>query len=571
MERFVVLLVALLSAAIAISQALLLTRRALRRYLLRTFTGLPDLENVGSARRRAKVPGTAVICGGSFAGLFAARVCADHFESVKVIEPDAWTFTEEAKLGAPHATRPVVDDNVEYKTLAHKRSRVYQYASTHVVQVLLTRFLRAVFPDFDSRAKSSDVRLAVGDLHLHVGGRPLVIPFEKYSDYCHQVVFTSRRMLETLVRRAVSTSSPTIQFVQGLVTDFRVAPDGRICAVAVRRSDGSVEELQCELVADCTGNTQAGYKCLSRALPGVFPAGLRDEYNPKLNFTTFEFPAPPNFEEQLRTVGLHNHKGQAVDTQESAWFHIHAPDPDLDYRTIFLGRTDRGRIVGGVGGWASEVPVTLEGLRDYVGRVVAAQPVPDYVFNIFDLLEPVKDECTVFPARVTSCSRIYYERAPAVVPRNFVALGDSNMRLNPRSGEGVTKCALGAITLDGVLRDCPDPRSSEFSRTYFNRLAIRAGHLWEGSKWGDYARSTTVPVHGESRDEGAVFRWFMGRLNSVMARDPYTAEVFWTTLQFLAPPTDMAHPWIIAQVLWEEVRTSVLPALRIFPSAPRKA
>lgn len=116
------------------------------------------------------------VCARSFAGLFTARVCADHFSRVIVVEPDAFTFTEEAKSGAPFVSRTINDKTGPYKTLAHKRSRVYQYASTHgatglllvqrsvtdamhaVVQVLLTRFLRAVFPDFDSRAKSSGIR-----------------------------------------------------------------------------------------------------------------------------------------------------------------------------------------------------------------------------------------------------------------------------------------------------------------------------------------------------------------------------------------------------------------------------
>lgn len=68
----------------------------------------------------------------SFAGLFSARVCATHFEKVVVVEPDAWTFTDEAVYGAPISTR-VVEDSVHgaYQTLAHKRGRVYQYASVH--------------------------------------------------------------------------------------------------------------------------------------------------------------------------------------------------------------------------------------------------------------------------------------------------------------------------------------------------------------------------------------------------------------------------------------------------------
>ncbi|KZW01188.1 hypothetical protein EXIGLDRAFT_760950 [Exidia glandulosa HHB12029] len=547
-----VLLAASLLAAFLVVQGYLFARRRLRAFLLRTFTTLPDLENVGRTRAGGKLDGTAVVCGGSFAGLFTARICADHFSRVVLVEPELFTFTEAAKSGEAFATRTVHDKNGVYKTLAHKRSRVYQYASTHVVQVLLTRFLRAVFPDFNARAESSGARVTVGDLHLHIGGRALAIPIKKYTDYAHQVVFASRRNLETLVRRAVCATCPSIEFVQGFVTEFKIL-DSRVTAVSVRGSDGTITELACELVADCTGNTQAGLKCLTRALPTLSSAGLRrDEYNPKLNFTSFEFPVPDGFEENLRALGIRDAKGDLVDMSESSWFHIHGPDPDLDYRTIFLGRSDFGR--SGVGGWDSEVPVTLEGLREYMSRVIAEVPIPAHIFQIFDLLEPVKDQAIVFPAKCSSCSRIYYERVSDELPQNFVAVGDAMMRLNPRTGEGVTKCALGALTLDGVLRDASIGKDA-LTKTYFKRMTLRTGHLWDASKWADYGRDTTVPVRGETLEEGALFRWFFGQLNRVLPRDEKAAEEFWKNLNFLSPPTDMASPSIVAKVLLEGARS----------------
>ncbi|KAJ7583360.1 hypothetical protein C8J56DRAFT_1055127 [Mycena floridula] len=45
-----------------------------------------------------KLKGTAFIYGGS-AGLLAARFCHDHFETIVVVEAEAWTGTEEAKAG----------------------------------------------------------------------------------------------------------------------------------------------------------------------------------------------------------------------------------------------------------------------------------------------------------------------------------------------------------------------------------------------------------------------------------------------------------------------------------------
>jgi hypothetical protein len=99
--------------------------------------------------------------------------------------------------------------------------------------------------------------------------------------------------------------------------------------------------------------------------------------------------------------------------------------------------------------------VTLAGIRDFARATVAgpgvADALPDYFYLMLDLLEPVTDSCTVFvgkcgasmhglsrPVAITnehtaSCVRIFYEDASAVLPRNFVAVGDSTMKLNPRA------------------------------------------------------------------------------------------------------------------------------------------
>lgn len=68
----------------------------------------------------------------SIGGLFAARVLADHFARVVVVEPEAWALSDEAADGATSTgTRDVRTDSGAYATIAHKRSRVYQYTAIH--------------------------------------------------------------------------------------------------------------------------------------------------------------------------------------------------------------------------------------------------------------------------------------------------------------------------------------------------------------------------------------------------------------------------------------------------------
>jgi hypothetical protein len=100
----------------------------------------------------------------------AARVCADHFENVIIIDSEEWLASEEG-------VSAVCDDkgNMYPRTGQHRRSRVAQYGSFHGERnstkfdeiadsrsalgylVLLTNALRALFPEFDGEMAKRNV------------------------------------------------------------------------------------------------------------------------------------------------------------------------------------------------------------------------------------------------------------------------------------------------------------------------------------------------------------------------------------------------------------------------------
>lgn len=51
-------------------------------------TAVDELSILGQPRDGPKLKGTAVICGGSMAGMFSAIACANHWERVVIIEAD---------------------------------------------------------------------------------------------------------------------------------------------------------------------------------------------------------------------------------------------------------------------------------------------------------------------------------------------------------------------------------------------------------------------------------------------------------------------------------------------------
>jgi len=59
---------------------------------------------------------------------------------------------------------------------------------------------------------------------------------------------------------------------------------------------------------DCSGNTQAGLKLLSRMLPAAAATVLstiRDDYQPNMRYSTIEYPAPPNFKDAIANLGVY--------------------------------------------------------------------------------------------------------------------------------------------------------------------------------------------------------------------------------------------------------------------------
>lgn len=88
--------------------------------------------------------------GFSLAGLYAARICADHFEEVVVLDPDNDPLCAAAGL-APE--RPEQHKNEKW----NPRPRVYQTRSIHASQVLHMLGLERLFPGFEKELQARNV------------------------------------------------------------------------------------------------------------------------------------------------------------------------------------------------------------------------------------------------------------------------------------------------------------------------------------------------------------------------------------------------------------------------------
>ncbi|EJD37347.1 hypothetical protein AURDEDRAFT_173621 [Auricularia subglabra TFB-10046 SS5] len=487
----------------------------------------------------SKTPTNKLIADVPIGGLFAARICADHFEKVIVVEPEAWTFTDEARQPANFDTREVKTSTGIYNTWNHKRSRVYQYSAVHFYQALLLRFARRLFPGFDSIAKSWGDLIRPLDVTLCLSGH-LMRPHSYV-----ETIIAPRRNIEPLIRKVVLEGTPEIEIIHGTVTRYQLSSDGSVNVVNVRLGNGENKDFSnCALAVDCTGIAQSGVKLLSRVIP-TFPSDLRQTYTADIVYSTLEYPVPPHFDEDLRKLNV---PGMEVDGMKSGVLTFSA-SPDIDNRLASLLRCDANRVVFTMGGWAVDMPVNLQEIREFVKGIKNQNHVPDYFYKVLDLLEPVQHLGTVYEARVANCYKVDYARAAKVLPRNFVALGDSSMRVNPRFGQGVSKCAMGAICLDSVLRQMP-PSNRAFSKSFFEKLTTRTTAVWDSTRLSDYAAPGTNPIPGETHETGRLMRWYNDQLIKHVENDRDLAQTLHHVQNFLAPSTDMLSPAIVARVLW---------------------
>ncbi|KAG8742246.1 hypothetical protein FRC10_001733, partial [Ceratobasidium sp. 414] len=141
------------------------------------------------------------------------------------------------------------------------------------------------------------------------------------------------------------------------------------------------------------------------------------------------------------------------------------------------------------------------------------------------------------------CYVIDYSKA--LKPSNFVAIGDSFLRVNPAFGQGVSKALVDVASLNGALLDTkllnthgwslPD----SFATGMIARQYPRVMHMWDSTKDSDYGRRGTDLVAGESSDLGAFGRSYWRGIVRVASQDKAVAADITRSLHLIAPPLDL--------------------------------
>ncbi len=453
----------------------------------------------------------AVVIGGSMAGMLAARILADHFDQVTVIERD------------------------RFPDAANSRNGVPQSRHLHVLLERGRLILERLFPGLTAELIADGASLvdtAADFAILNPAGWAVQFPSGIGMMAC------SRDLLDWHVRRHVR-ALPPVQFlpetdVAGLVPTSDRSDN---CGVIVRRhgeqsADRAGDEtLHADLVVDASGrgsrspkwlealgypavnetvvNAFVGYASRVVRRPAALPAGHRG---------IFLQAAPPK----------HNRAGVAFPIEGDRW------------------------IVTLSGGGRDYPPADEAGFLRFLRSL--RSPI---LYNALKDAEPL----TPIAVHRGGENRIrHFEQMPAW-PERFVVMGDAVCSFNPVYGQGMTIAALSAEALSGCLTEQRHRRAAGDLTGLARRFQCEVGQL-NALPW---MLSTSEDLR-YAAVEGTRPRWTTRLLHRYVdcvlrlnTTSPIVRKRSLQVFHMLKSPAALFHPGTIARALWQLAKSPARP------------
>ncbi|MDJ0695905.1 MAG: 2-polyprenyl-6-methoxyphenol hydroxylase-like oxidoreductase [Mastigocoleus sp. MO_167.B18] len=446
---------------------------------------------------------TAIVIGSSMAGLLSARVLADYFARVIVVERDTLPQEPQTRTGVPQANH---------------------------VHVLLTqgkRILEKLFPGIDSEIKEA------GAPKIDWAKEYALFGFWGWHPHIESNLIThtcSRAFLEWLVHRRL-LSFDNIKFlektqVRGLLSD---ESNSQVKGVKVYYLDRNKEEkLSADLVVDASGrNSQARNWLKSMG----YQTPEKTEINSFLGYSTRWYERPQNLEVSWQALGV-------------------LSKPPYDKRGGVLVPAEGNRWAVTLAGIARDYPPTNdEGFIEYARTLRNSA--------IYDLIKDAKPISKVYGYRRTENCWYHYEKLTRL-PDALVTIGDAVCAFNPIYGQGMTTAALGALTLQKCLQK--QLSRSEYTlkgltKKFQKQLAQVLKTPW--------LMATSDDCRWESTEGGKPDRMtrfmhkYMDEVILLSTRQPKLHRTFFEVIHMIKPPAALFAPGIILGVLGQIISRKI--------------
>ncbi len=429
----------------------------------------------------------AVVLGASMAGLLAARVLADAYAQVMVVDRDQLPETPTHRRGVPHGRH------------LHALAARGQQALEELFPGLTAELVAHGAPTGDLLANG---RLYFSGHRLRQAHTGLVL------------LCASRPFLEGQVRARVRALSNVAFLDRCDVVGLASTPDGRRATGArvLRRADSSAEELlDAELVVDASGR---GSRMPTWLQELGYARPETEQVRIGLGYATRTYRLPAD----------------ALDGNLAV---LDAATPQHP-RTGALLRLEGDRWMVTLAGILGDHPPT-----DPDGFLAFARSLryPDIYETIRDA-EPLDDPV---PFRFPASVRHRYEQLYRF-PDGLVVMGDAVASFNPIYGQGMSVAALEALTLRRHLQRGAAPQP----RRWFRDLARVVDVPWDMAAGGDLV---FPGVQGRRTRKLRLVSSYLGGLHAAAAHDADLASAFVRVVGMVAPPQSLLRPTIAVRVL----------------------
>lgn len=395
----------------------------------------------------------AVVIGGSLAGLMTARVLADHFDSVTMLERD----------------------HIDSQPALHKS--IPQGNHLHALLYGGQQVIASLYPDFiDTLEQLGAVRVRVGkDIVFYIpDGKAYSITgtVREPRDLGFDSHAQSRGLLEYCVRRC-TLEHTKVAFQSDCAVQELVYEDGRVHGVRYTRG-GDSQILAADFVVDAGGRGSRVPHWLTELR---FQAPAETTIGVDFAYSSAKFRKPPAYAEPERML----------------IFYGAAP---YQVRQGLMEEIEEGLLHVSLAGRFGEYPPDTE--EGFLGFAKAL-----FTPKLYDLIKDAERVSDITHYRFPTSVQRHYERLTAF-PEGLLVLGDAISSFNPIYGQGMSSAALQVKALQELLaqRAAGEQGLEGLALSFFPKAAEIIVTPWTLAATQDFAypqtRGTRPPDLAES-------------------------------------------------------------------------
>ncbi len=446
----------------------------------------------------------AIVIGGSIAGLMTARVLADFFDSVTVLDRD----------------------QISAEPAIHKS--IPQGNHLHLLLLGGQQVMSQLYPNFtDSLQQLGAVRLRAGkDMACFFHNRKaysLTGSIRQPHDLGFDFYCQSRGLLEYCVREAtlahsnvkIRTECP----VAGLIWE-----GGRVQGVRVTQ-DGEPSSLEAGLVVDAGGRGSRAPRWLKEMgfqVPAETAIGIDFAYS-SAQLRIPDYAGEP--ERMLLFLGPAPHywTGAAFEAIENDCWHL----------SLF-------------GRFGDYPPADREGFLAFAKEAVPSR-------KLYQIIKDAEFVTDIVPHRFPTSVQRHYERL-AAFPERFVVLGDAVSSFNPVYGQGMSSAALQVEALRELLTQRADGADglNGLAPAFFTKAAEVIFTPWTLAAGSDFAYPQTTGERPANAAEGA--RYFAA-LDALAIEDLEVSRTIVKVLQLAQPLSALFNEPLLSRVLAQMMKS----------------